>query len=154
MKNLKRLIIAAMFVVGAVLTGGSLAAYAQHGCGGHGGGASHTDHGKADATQNDETARPTIVDGVQVVKVAVTGSGYTPSRIVVREDMPVRLVFEQFSSSACASQVQIPSLDVSKVKLPKGKETPVEFTPTKAGSYLFTCGMEMLTGTLVVESSN
>lgn len=153
MKNLKRAVVATMLLIGVMLVGGSTVAYAQHGHGGHGGGGSHSGHGKKTATQTEDAVRPTIIDGVQVVRVAVTGSGYAPTRIAVKEDMPVRLVFEQFSSSACAAQVQIPSLGVPKVTLSLGKETPVEFTPLKAGNYEFMCGMEMLTGTLVVESS-
>ena len=154
MKNFKRSLQVTLVAVSVMLVGGSITVRAQHGCGGHGDGESHSGHGKSNTAQADEVARPSMVDGVQVVKVAVTGAGYTPSRIVVREDVPVRLVFEQFSSSACVSQVQIPSLGVSKLTLPKGKETPVEFTPTKPGSYEFTCGMEMVTGTLVVEAAN
>jgi heme/copper-type cytochrome/quinol oxidase subunit 2 len=149
MKILKLAVCAILLPLGVMLIGDTTAVYAQGGHGGHGG--MHSGHGKKTAKSSDDTVRPTLVDGVQVVKITVTGSGYSPSRITVKEDVPVRLVFEQFSASACAAQIQIPSLGVPKVSLAQGRETPVEFTPTKTGSYAFTCGMEMLTGTLVVE---
>jgi Cu+-exporting ATPase len=37
--------------------------------------------------------------------------------------------------------------------LPAFATTPVEFTPKQAGTYEFTCGMNMLRGRLVVEDS-
>jgi heme/copper-type cytochrome/quinol oxidase subunit 2 len=154
MNGSKRFILGALATIGLTFASGD-AAYAQHGgCGSHGSGGSHSGHRKGSTSQSDDAVRATISDGVQIVRISVSESGYTPSRIVVKEDVPVRLVFEQFSSSACAAQVQIPSLGVPRITLKAGKETPVEFTPTKAGTYEFTCGMEMLTGTLVVESSD
>ena len=36
--------------------------------------------------------------------------------------------------------------------LPAYKTTPVEFTPDKAGEFVFTCGMNMLRGKLIVQN--
>ena len=153
MNESRRLILSLVVAIGLALVFGTTASAQHGGCGGHGSGGSHSGHGKASKERSDDAVRATLVDGVQVVKISVSGSGYAPSRILVKEDIPVRLVFEQFSSSACAAQVQIPSLDIPRITLKQGTQTPVEFTPARAGSYAFTCGMEMLTGTLVVESS-
>lgn len=152
MKNLTRSVVGFVAVSAAIVLVGSATAIAQHNCGGMMGGMSHGDHEEsAQQAQKPEPVQPVVVDGVQVMKIVVTSSGYTPARIAVRRDMPVRLVFEQRSSSACASQVQIPDLDVPKTTLPKGKETTIEFTPTRTGEFRLTCGMEMLSGTVVVE---
>lgn len=152
-KSTRRLTVLAT-VAAASLSIGAIAATAQHGCGHGGMDGSHAGHGSTAQTARNETpeaVRATLVGGVQVLTVVVRGSGYTPSRIAVRRNVPVRLLFEQTTSSACAAQVQIPDLDVAKTALPKGVETPIEFTPTEAGTYVFTCGMEMLEGTIVVE---
>jgi heme/copper-type cytochrome/quinol oxidase subunit 2 len=141
-----------------LIAGGATASAQMGGCGmgGHSGHSqtgtaresNHSGHGSG-ATVSE--GRPTVVDGVQVVKVTVTEKGYSPSRIVVDVDEPVRLLVEQWSTSECESAIQIPALKVGPRALPAGKVTEIEFTPKREGTFAILCGMEMSKGTIVVE---
>lgn len=124
---------------------------AQHGCGHMGSGGSHASHNSEDDKTVGEGHKATIVDGVQVVKIVVNDDGYSPARILLKRDIPVRLLFEQRSANACVSQVQIPSLNIPKTTLREGVETAIEFVPNKSGTVQFSCGMRMVKGTLVIE---
>lgn len=86
--------------------------------------------------------------GVQEVTVRVDG-GYSPAGIEVEAGRPVRLAFERADTSGCSEEVVLPDFGVRRF-LPTGARTTVEFTPEKAGTYEFTCGMGMLRGRLVV----
>jgi Cu+-exporting ATPase len=87
--------------------------------------------------------------GVQEVEVVVRG-GYTPDRIQVRKGRPVRLTFVRRESTPCTEQVVLGDFGIART-LPEGDRVPVEFTPDRAGEFVFHCGMNMVRGTLVVE---
>jgi plastocyanin domain-containing protein len=87
-------------------------------------------------------------NGVQEVLVTVD-SGYRPDQIVVVVNEPVRLSFDRLDSNSCLDEVLIPDFGIS-TRLPVGKITTVEFTPTKVGEYTFTCGMRMFRGSIEV----
>jgi plastocyanin domain-containing protein len=88
-------------------------------------------------------------DGVQEVKITVKG-GYSPDTIVVREGKPVRLRFYRDEMSSCSEQVILGDFGIAR-DLPAFKTTSIEFTPGKTGEFIFTCGMSMLRGKLIVE---
>ena len=87
--------------------------------------------------------------GVQEVNVTVKG-GYAPDVIVVKQGQPVRLNFYRDETSSCSEQIVFGDFGVAR-DLPAYETTPVEFTPEKAGEFVFTCGMNMLRGKLVVQ---
>ena len=95
------------------------------------------------------TRAASIAGGVQEVTVVVKG-GYSPDTIVVEKNRPVRLNFDREETSSCSDTVVFGDFGISK-PLPAFKTTPVEFTPTFAGEFVFTCGMNMLRGRLIVE---
>ncbi|MFF7680060.1 heavy metal translocating P-type ATPase [Actinacidiphila glaucinigra] len=90
-----------------------------------------------------------IEDGVQRVEVTVRG-GYRPDVIRVRQGTPVEVVFDRQESGECTSRVVFPELKVG-AGLPAHTRTTVRLTPDRAGSYEFTCVMNMIHGTLLVE---
>ena len=90
-------------------------------------------------------------DGVQEVEVQVKG-GYTPDLIVVEAGRPVRLDFHRNETADCSEEIVFGDFGIRK-RLPAFQTTPVEFTPESAGEYVFTCGMGMLKGKLLVEPS-
>jgi len=92
-----------------------------------------------------------MVDGVQVIEVEAGMMGFAPKKIALEAGVPARLVFTRTIESACSEQVQIPALGVEKTDLPLNKPVAIEFTPEKGGSFTFVCGMDMQTGTLLVE---
>ena len=87
--------------------------------------------------------------GVQEVAITVK-SGYDPATVRVRHGQPVRLVFDRQETSSCSEEVVLGDFAVRRF-LPAFKRTTVEFTPRKAGTYDFSCGMGMLHGKLIVE---
>ncbi|AFZ07213.1 hypothetical protein Osc7112_2805 [Oscillatoria nigro-viridis PCC 7112] len=91
----------------------------------------------------------TASGGIQEVTVTVDG-GYEPSRIVVQAGQPVRLNFHRQDPSSCLEQVLIPDFHIA-ADLHLNQVTSVEFTPKKAGSYLFSCGMNMFRGEIIAE---
>ena len=86
--------------------------------------------------------------GVQEVTIRVQG-GYDPADVRVRKGAPVRLVFDRQESSGCSEEVVLPEFGIKRF-LPAHRKTAVEFTPGRAGTYEFTCGMSMLRGRLTV----
>ena len=110
----------------------------------------HT-HATADGAANTAETMPTMVDGVQVIEVEAGMMGFTPKKIALETGVPARLVFTRTVESSCSEQVQIPALGVEKTDLPLNEPVAIEFTPEKGGSFTFVCGMDMQTGTLLVE---
>jgi hypothetical protein len=95
-------------------------------------------------------AAPTKAGGAPVQEVTITvAGGYEPSEVKLKKGVPARLRFIRKDTGGCTEQLLIPDFGVKQV-LPGLTETVVEFTPDKAGSFPFTCGMKMLKGTLVV----
>ena len=85
----------------------------------------------------------------QVVNVAVTKDGFTPSSFTVHKNIPVRLTFIRKVEVTCATDVVIPDYDIKR-ELPLNEAVVVEFTPEKAGTISFACGMNMQRGKIVV----
>ena len=85
---------------------------------------------------------------LQEVKIIVKG-GYSPDVIVVKKGIPVRLNFYRDEADDCSDTVVFGDFKIRK-PLPAYKTTSVEFTPEKEGEYVFTCGMGMLKGKLIV----
>ena len=99
-----------------------------------------------------EAAQPEIVDGVQVITVKVEDMGYTPDRLAFKAGVPAKIIFDQHGTTECAWDVMSKDLGIKLTALPEGEQTAVEFTPEEAGTYTFTCGMDMLKGTVIVEA--
>lgn len=86
--------------------------------------------------------------GTQEIKITVQG-GYSPDRIEVKRDRPVRLLFRREEANPCTEQVIFGDFGLSKM-LPQGQTVPLEFTPHQKGEFTFHCGMNMVRGKLVV----
>jgi len=86
--------------------------------------------------------------GVQRIAVTVDG-GYEPSEIHVQAGLPVRLDFNRKDRGSCTDEVVLGDFGIRTFLTP-GKITPVQFTPSRPGTYDFACGMGMLHGKLIV----
>ena len=86
--------------------------------------------------------------GIQEIKVVVRG-GYDPDTIVVKKGVPVRLYFYRDETADCSDTIVFGDFKIRKA-LPAFETTAIEFTPEKEGEYVFTCGMGMMRGKLVV----
>ncbi len=90
-------------------------------------------------------------DGVQEILITVDG-GYRPDHISVVLGQPVQLSFDRQDSNSCLNELLIPDFGIN-THLPIGQTTTVNFSPTKAGEYAFTCGMRMFRGTIMVSEA-
>ncbi len=87
-------------------------------------------------------------EGIQEVKIIVKG-GYDPDFIVVKKGIPVRLDFYRDETDDCSDTIVFGDFKI-RTPLPAFKTTAIEFTPEKEGEYVFTCGMGMMRGKLIV----
>lgn len=94
-------------------------------------------------------ARRTLPPGLQQRLVVVRG-GYRPDVLYVRAGEPIRILFRREESAHCSERVVFPAFGKSAM-LPCGKQVVVELPPAPPGTYEFTCALNMLRGTLVVE---
>ena len=85
----------------------------------------------------------------QIRRIRVNGT-YEPSEIHVRAGAPARLIFRREETAACSERVVFPDYGIS-VMLPPFKEVAVDLPASEPGRHEFTCQMEMLHGTLVVD---
>ena len=85
---------------------------------------------------------------VQQITVVVSG-GYDPQRIQAVAGVPLRIDFDRRESGDCTSRVVFPDLGITR-SLPPYEHTTVEFVPTVAGEFGFSCAMNMVHGTLTV----
>jgi plastocyanin len=93
-------------------------------------------------------------DAERTVRVEITEAGFEPARIRLERGVRTRLAFTRTSAATCATSVQVPAFGVEKTPVPLGETVAVSFVPDAAGEAAFACGMDMVTGTLVVEESS
>ncbi len=88
-----------------------------------------------------------VVGGVQKVSVDVSKGYYDPSVIELQAGIPAEITFSQ--SSGCTGSIQSADLGFSE-DLSNGPKT-VKLDGLQAGTYGFACGMNMVTGSIVVK---
>ncbi|PEN13813.1 efflux transporter periplasmic adaptor subunit [Longibacter salinarum] len=88
------------------------------------------------------------------VDIRVTKSGFEPSMVHVKKGDQTVFRFIRQTESTCATNVQIPALDVKPTDLPMNEAVAIEVTPEKTGSFTFACGMDMIEGTVMVERAS
>ncbi len=100
----------------------------------------------ASATQ--ATTIPAAQAQEQVVQMTVQYGTYSPSRITVRKNIPVRWEINGVDVGGCADTIVAPSIGVSR-RLARGLNI-VQFTPNRSGAIPFSCGMGMIRGSFTV----
>lgn len=105
-------------------------------CGGSGSGSSAPTEGSAVSE-----------GGVQKASIDLSTGRYNPSTIKLKAGVPAEITFGQ--SSGCTAQVQSQDLGFFE-DLTSGPVT-VKLPALKAGTYSFSCGMQMVFGSIVVE---
>jgi len=88
----------------------------------------------------------------QSVPITVGTAGFEPDRIELKAGIPTRLVFTRTTDATCATEIQVPGFDIGPTSLPLNEPTSIEITPPADGSATFACGMDMVTGTIIVTS--
>jgi len=90
--------------------------------------------------------KPAASTTAQTFSIAIGGTGYEPSQVVAAAGRPVTLKVAK--GEGCAGGFLMPSLGVDKDN--SGGPVTVRLGPLAAGRYEWTCGMGMVSGTLVV----
>lgn len=98
----------------------------------------------APSSQRDPTPAAT-----RVIAIGVDAAGFSPSRVSLRQGETVALRFTRIAEG-CASEVLIPEIELRRT-LPLKQPVDIRFTASRTGEFAFTCGMNMLRGTLVVQ---
>ena len=86
----------------------------------------------------------------QRIAIAVTSNGFEPSTIHLKAGRPVRFVVTRRTDSTCATEIVVKAYGIKKA-LPLNQPVEVRFTPRRAGTVRYACGMDMVAGNLIVE---
>ncbi len=93
-----------------------------------------------------------IKDGIQIVKMIQSASGYEPNKFTIQKGIPVMWIIDSQDSNNCASALVAPAIGLKK-GLAQG-ENIITFTPKETGTIRFSCIMGMYTGSFnVVEAT-
>jgi plastocyanin len=103
--------------------------------------------GKTAPTSAAQPKAATVAGAVQTINVDVSKGYYDPSTIQLKAGVPAEITFSQ--ASGCTGQVQSADLNFSE-DLTTGPKT-VKLAGLQPGTYGFTCGMGMVSGTIVVK---
>ena len=101
------------------------------------------------AVSTASTNYKTGADGVVEVPLTVSGGQYQPAALSIPADKPVRLIVNRPEDTACSSQLVFPQLGITQ-DLKANGVTTVTLPAHAAGSFTMTCGMGMLSGTLLI----
>jgi hypothetical protein len=88
-----------------------------------------------------------VAGGVQKISVDLSSGSYNPNVLNLQAGVPAEITFGQ--SSGCTGQVQSQQLGFAE-DLTSGPKT-VKLGALQPGTYTFACGMNMVSGTIVVK---
>ena len=94
-------------------------------------------------------AEGTVKNGVRTVEMAVTEDGFVPSKVKALKGEKLRLVVTRKTDRTCAKEIVVPSHGINQ-PLPLGKAVTVELTPRASGEIRYACGMDMISGVVLV----
>ena len=95
-------------------------------------------------------APKTVGDGSTRVAIQVTEDGFVPAEVTVPAGKPVTLVVTRKTDRTCATELVMAAKGIRQT-LPLGKAVEVKFTPDSAGVLRYACGMDMITGRVIVK---
>jgi plastocyanin domain-containing protein len=115
------------------------------------------DHGASDCpscgkhgADHAATAAATVQQAGQAIEISVTGDGFVPANIQVKKGQPVKLIVTRKTERTCATEIVIKDMGINQ-PLPLNKPVVVQFTPVKSGQLRYACGMDMISGVIVVQ---
>jgi len=96
------------------------------------------------AGQIEQEQQPTVpvVNGRQVIKMSISGFNYQPAQFTVRKGIPVDWQINASQAAGCMTSLIAPQLGLREFLSADGVKT-VTFTPTKTGTFGFSCAMGM-----------
>jgi plastocyanin domain-containing protein len=87
-------------------------------------------------------------DGTRTIPINVNDAGYDPDKITAKPGEKLELEFTRRSKSACGEQIKVAGGPV--IDLPLDKPVKIAVTAPASGQLAFACGMDMMTGVIVV----
>ncbi len=84
----------------------------------------------------------------QEITIRVAG-GYFPNVVHLRKGSAAKLHFFRDEASKCTEEVVLRDFGI-RARLPQGEMTTLEVTPEETGEFVFSCGMNMIHGKIVV----
>lgn len=84
----------------------------------------------------------------RTIDIKISGGFYEPKVVKVKKGETVRLRFTRDAKPTCGDEIAIPALKI-KEKVAKDTPTIIEVTPKE--ELKFSCGMDMMRGTIAVE---
>ncbi len=107
------------------------------------------EHGETEAAGG---AKLTNAEKAQArtVELTVTRAGFVPAKVKVKKGEPLKLVVTRKTDKTCATEIVMKDEGV-RAELPLDKPVTIYLKPSKAGSIRYACGMDMISGRLVVE---
>jgi plastocyanin domain-containing protein len=108
-----------------------------------GGGAAAKASKTASITAGEKTAT-----GERRVAIDVGRTGYTPSRIEATAGEKLILAFTRTADTECGKYVKVAGGEAKELPMNQAVELPVDVP--QDGEVRFACGMDMLTGTVIV----
>lgn len=89
-------------------------------------------------------------EAIQTISVQVTENGFEPSKIDVKPGTHVILKVTRKTDTTCATSIQVKEKKIKK-ELPLNKEVSVDLGTLQKGEIRYACGMDMITGHLVIK---
>jgi plastocyanin domain-containing protein len=87
---------------------------------------------------------------VRVIELKATETGFAPDHIEVPAGSYVTLRITRTTDNTCAKEIKIKSRKIKKA-LPLNKPVTVQLGKVTAGKITFACGMNMMTGHILVQ---
>lgn len=87
---------------------------------------------------------------IQTAKIEITAKGYQPANFKLRRGVKARVTFLRTTDATCVKEIVLPDFGIRRA-LPLNQPVVVTFTPTRKGSFTFVCGMNMMSGQMIVQ---
>lgn len=101
---------------------------------------------------NDSDLSVKVENGVQIVNMTQTSSGYTSNKFTIKKGIPVKWIINSTDPNSCAASLYSEKLDIHRFL--KAGENVFEFTPEEIGTIPFSCSMGMYRGQFNVIENN
>ena len=87
-------------------------------------------------------------DGTRSIPINVNDQGFDPDKITAKPGEKLELVFTRRTKAECGAQVKVANGPVTD--LPIDQPVKIAITAPPSGQLGFACGMDMMTGVVVV----
>ena len=84
----------------------------------------------------------------QVAELTLKNYNYFPNVLKFKKDQLAKIIVDTNKVKGCFASILIPDLGIKKFV--KGNDNIIEFTPTKTGTFRFSCPMGMGSGKIIV----